>query len=320
MWENILSVILLIAGMALLIKGADWFVEGASSIAKAMKIPSLVIGLTLVSIGTSMPEFSVSLQSSLAGKNDLSFGNVIGSNIFNTLVVVGVSAIFIPLVVSKEIKKYDLPILIGIYLLLILFGFVISSGTIEVWEAVILFSLTIIYTAFLIYRSREEIKNSKNEEAPKRKWWLNLILVAIGLAGIIFGGDLVVDNASFIATKLGMSDLLVGLTIVAVGTSLPELVTSMVAAKKGEADIAVGNAIGSSLFNIVLILGFCSIISPATVELSSLVDCLIMLASAVLVFLFSFKSMKVNGWQGILLLGVYVAYLAYIIFRNVAPF
>lgn len=320
MWENILSVILLIAGMALLIKGADWFVEGASSIAKAMKIPSLVIGLTLVSIGTSMPEFSVSLQSSLAGKNDLSFGNVIGSNIFNTLVVVGVSAIFIPLVVSKEIKKYDLPILIGIYLLLILFGFVISSGTIEVWEAVILFSLTIIYTAFLIYRSREEIKNSKNEEAPKRKWWLNLILVAIGLAGIIFGGDLVVDNASFIATKLGMSDLLVGLTIVAVGTSLPELVTSMVAAKKGEADIAVGNAIGSSLFNIVLILGFCSIISPAQVELSSLVDCLIMLASAVLVFLFSFKSMKVNGWQGILLLGVYAAYLAYIIFRNVAPF
>jgi cation:H+ antiporter len=320
MWENILSVILLIAGMVLLIKGADWFVEGASSIAKAMKIPSLVIGLTLVSIGTSMPEFSVSLQSSLAGNNDLSFGNVIGSNIFNTLVVVGVSAIFIPLVVSKEIKKYDLPILIGIYLLLILFGFVISSGTIEVWEAVILFSLTIIYTAFLIYRSREEIKNSKNEEAPKRKWWLNLILVAIGLAGIIFGGDLVVDNASFIATKLGMSDLLVGLTIVAVGTSLPELVTSMVAAKKGEADIAVGNAIGSSLFNIVLILGFCSIISPATVELSSLVDCLIMLASAVLVFLFSFKSMKVNGWQGILLLGVYAAYLAYIIFRNVAPF
>ena len=320
MWENILSVILLIAGMVLLIKGADWFVEGASSIAKAMKIPSLVIGLTLVSIGTSMPEFSVSLQSSLAGKNDLSFGNVIGSNIFNTLVVVGVSAIFIPLVVSKEIKKYDLPILIGIYLLLILFGFVISSGTIEVWEAVILFSLTIIYTAFLIYRSREEIKNSKNEEAPKRKWWLNLILVAIGLAGIIFGGDLVVDNASFIATKLGMSDLLVGLTIVAVGTSLPELVTSVVAAKKGEADIAVGNAIGSSLFNIVLILGFCSIISPAKVELSSLVDCLIMLASAVLVFIFSFKSMKVNGWQGILLLGVYVAYLAYIIFRNISPF
>jgi cation:H+ antiporter len=320
MWENILSVILLIAGMVLLIKGADWFVEGASSIAKAMKIPSLVIGLTLVSIGTSMPEFSVSLQSSLAGKNDLSFGNVIGSNIFNTLVVVGVSAIFIPLVVSKEIKKYDLPILIGIYLLLILFGFVISSGTIEVWEAVILFSLTIIYTAFLIYRSREEIKNSKNEEAPKRKWWLNLILVAIGLAGIIFGGDLVVDNASFIATKLGMSDLLVGLTIVAVGTSLPELVTSVVAAKKGEADIAVGNAIGSSLFNIVLILGFCSIISPATVELSSLVDCLIMLASAVLVFLFSFKSMKVNGWQGIILIGVYAAYLAYIILRNVSPF
>jgi cation:H+ antiporter len=281
-----------------------------------MKIPSLVIGLTLVSIGTSMPEFSVSLQSSLAGKNDLSFGNVIGSNIFNTLVVVGVSAIFIPLVVSKEIKKYDLPILIGIYLLLILFGFVISSGTIEVWEAVILFSLTIIYTAFLIYRSREEIKNSKNEEAPKRKWWLNLILVAIGLAGIIFGGDLVVDNASFIATKLGMSDLLVGLTIVAVGTSLPELVTSMVAAKKGEADIAVGNAIGSSLFNVVLILGFCSMFAPAKVEFSSLLDVIVMIISAVAIFLFSFKSKKINLWQGITMIVIYGGYLAYIVLRN----
>ena len=322
MWENIFSVILLIAGMALLIKGADWFVEGASSIAKALKIPSLVIGLTLVSIGTSMPEFSVSLQSSIAGLNDMSFGNVIGSNIFNTFVVIGLSAIFIPMVVSKEIKKYDLPILAGIYLLLILFSFVISSGTIEVWEAIILFSITIFYIIFLIYRSRNEIKNNKDteEETPKRKWWLNLILVAIGLTGIIVGGDLVVDNASFIAGKLGMSDLLVGLTIVAVGTSLPELVTSVVAAKKGENDIAIGNAIGSSLFNIVLILGFCSIISPAQVQISSLVDCLIMLASAVIVFLFSFKSMKVNRWQGIVMLVIYAAYLVYIILRNIYHF
>lgn len=322
MWENILSVILLVAGMAFLIKGADWFVEGASSIAKAMKIPSLVIGLTLVSVGTSMPEFSVSLQSSIAGLNDMSFGNVIGSNIFNTFVVIGVSAILTPLVVSKEIKKYDLPILMGIYGLLILFAFVISSGKIVLWESILLFSITIIYTAFLIYRSRQEIKNSKEneEEAPKRTLLLNIILVVIGLTGIILGGDLVVDNASFIAGKLGMSDLLVGLTIVAVGTSLPELVTSFVAAKKGENDIAIGNAIGSSLFNIVLILGFCSIISPATVEISSLVDCLIMLASAVMIFLFSFKSMKVNKWQGFVLMATYIAYLTYIILRNVYHF
>lgn len=321
MWEIILSVVLLAVGMGLLIKGADWFVEGASSIAKAMKIPSLVIGLTLVSIGTSMPELSVSVQSSLAGLNDMCFGNVIGSNIFNTFVVIGISAVFTPLVVSKEIKKYDLPILIGIYTLLILFAFVISSGTIVLWESIILFSSTIFYTLFLIYRSRQEIKNSKDEEeAPKRKWWLNVIFVIVGLAGIIFGGDLVVDNASFIAGKLGMSDLLVGLTIVAVGTSLPELVTSIVAAKKGENDIAVGNAIGSSLFNIVLILGFSSILTPQTVELSSLIDCLVMLASAVMIFIFSFKSMKVNKWQGIVMLSTYVLYLAYIILRNIYHF
>lgn len=322
MWEILLCIVLLVAGMFLLIKGADWFVEGASSIAKSIGIPSLVIGLTLVSIGTSMPEFSVSLQSSIAGLQDISFGNIMGSNIFNTLVVIGVSAILTPMVVSKELKKYDLPILITVYILLIIFAFIISKGTIEVWEAVILFSVTIFYTVFLIYRSRDEIKKSKEneEKSESRKWWLNVILIIIGLAGIIFGGDLVVDNASVIATKLGMSDLLVGLTIVAVGTSLPELVTSFVAAKKGENDIAIGNAVGSSLFNVVLILGFCSIISPAQVEFSTLVDCLIMLASAVLVFLFSFKSMKVNKWQGIVMLAIYAGYLTYIILRNIYHF
>ena len=320
MWESIFSVVMLGVGLFLLIKGADWFVEGASAIAKSLKIPSLVIGLTLVSIGTSMPEFSVSLQSSLAGLNDMGFGNVIGSNIFNTFVVIGASAIFVPLVISKEMKKYDLPILLGIYLLLILFAFVISSGTIVVWESIILFSITILYIVFLIYRSRQEIKNCKEEYVPTRKWWLNLLLVVVGAAGIIFGGDFVVDNASFIAGKLGMSDLLVGLTIVAVGTSLPELVTSMVAAKKGENDIAIGNAIGSSIFNIILILGFCSIVMPAKVEMSSLVDCLVMLVSAVMVFVFSYKSMKVRKWQGILMMAIYALYVVYIVLRNILHF
>ena len=322
MWEIILSIVLLIVGMFFLIKGADWFVEGASAIAKRLGIPSLVIGLTLVSVGTSMPEFSVSFQSSLAGMNDMGFGNVIGSNIFNTFVVIGLSAILVPLVVSKEMKKFDLPILIGIYLLLILFAFVVSRGVIEVWEATILFSFTILYIIFLIARSWQDIKNSKesDEVEKKSKLWLNIVFVIVGLAGIIIGGDLVVDEASFIAGKLGMSELLVGLTIVAVGTSLPELVTSVVAAKKGENDIAIGNAVGSSLFNVVLILGFCSIISPAKVELSSLVDCVVMLASAVMILLFSLKSNKVNKWQGISMLVIYVGYVVYIILRNIYGF
>lgn len=320
MWDMLLWVLLIIVGMVLLIKGADWFVEGASSIAKAMKIPSLVIGLTLVSVGTSMPEFSVSLTSSIKGLNDMSFGNIIGSNIFNTFVVIGVSAILTPLVVSKQMKKYDLPILMGIYLLLMLFSFVTSPLVINLWESIIMFSLTIAYTAFLIVRSKKEIKEEKEELKKQRKWYINLLLVAIGLAGIIFGGNIVVDNASKFAYAIGMSELLVGLTIVAVGTSLPELVTSVVAAKKGENDIAIGNAIGSCIFNVVLILGFCSIIQPATVAWSSLLDVVVMLISAVVIFLFSFKTLKVNRWQGIVMIIMYVAYLTYIILRNIYNF
>ena len=318
-WEIVLCIVLLVVGMALLIKGADWFVEGASSLAKAMKIPSLVIGLTLVSIGTSMPEFSVSLTSSLQGNIDMSFGNVIGSNIFNTFVVIGVSAIIVPLVVSKQMQKYDLPILMGIYALLAVFSFLITPGTIQVWESIILFSLTIIYTIFLILRSKD-VKIEENKNEKKRKWWFNLILVTLGIAGIIFGGKLVVNNASKLAMAMGMSEMLVGLTIVAIGTSLPELVTSIVAAKKGENDIAVGNAIGSCIFNIILILGFCSILEPYIVNVSNLntlIDVVIMLISAIAVFLFSLKSKKINRWQGIVMVLIYVAYFTYIVLRDI---
>lgn len=315
MWDVILPIVLLVVGMFLLIKGADWFVEGAAAIAKALHIPSLVIGLTLVSVGTSMPEFSVSLTSSLQGLNDMSFGNIIGSNIFNTFVVIGVSACLTPLVVSKDMQKYDLPILVGIYLILTLFAFVISPNVINLWESIIIFSLTIFYTLFLILRSRKQ-PQVEEEETKKRKWWINVILVIVGLAGIILGGNLVVNNASTLAMKVGMSELLVGLTIVAVGTSLPELVTSIVAAKKGENDIAIGNAIGSSIFNVVLILGFCSMFTPSKVEFSSLVDVIVMIASAVIVLLFSLKSKKINLWQGIIMVIIYGGYLAYIVLRN----
>lgn len=318
-WEIVLCIVLLVVGMALLIKGADWFVEGASSLAKAMKIPSLVIGLTLVSIGTSMPEFSVSLTSSLQGNIDMSFGNVIGSNIFNTFVVIGVSATIVPLVVSKQMQKYDLPILMGIYALLAVFSFLITPGTIQVWESIILFSLTIIYTIFLILRSKD-VKIEENKNEKKRKWWFNLILVTLGIAGIIFGGKLVVNNASKLAMAMGMSEMLVGLTIVAIGTSLPELVTSIVAAKKGENDIAVGNAIGSCIFNVILILGFCSILEPYIVNVSNLntlIDVVIMLISAIVVFLFSLKSKRINRWQGIVMVLIYVAYFTYIVLRDI---
>lgn len=313
------SIILLVVGMVLLIKGADFFVEGASKIARLLKIPSLVIGLTLVSIGTSAPEFAVSLTASLQGANDLSFGNIVGSNIFNTFVVIGVSAIFTPLVVTKNMQKYDLPILAGIYVLLALFAFVITPGIIQTWEGVILFSLTIIYTIFLIYREKKEAQVEEEKEEKKRPWWLNLIFVVVGLAGIIIGGDFVVDGATEVAKSLGMSEMLIGLTIVAVGTSLPELVTSIVAARKGENDIAVGNAIGSCIFNVVLILGFCSILEPANVNTHpfyALFDVGVMMLTVVLIFIFSLKKREINKWHGIITIALYVIYLTVIILRD----
>ena len=315
----VIDIILLVVGMALMIKGADFFVDGASNIAKALKIPTLIIGLTLVSIGTSAPELSVSVTSALQGKDDMSFGNVLGSNIFNVFVVIGASALMMPLAVSKDVIKKDIPILLGIYAILTLFAFGISAYSITLVEGIIIFSLFIAYTIYLIFRAKNE-PEEEEEEKKSKPWWLNLIYVVAGLLGIIFGGNFVVDSASAIATKLGMSELLVSLTIVAVGTSLPELVTSIVAAKKGENDIAVGNAIGSCLFNIVLILGISSMIYPVGLELYQLVDVIVMIIAVVLIFVFAFKSYKINKWQGVILILLYVAYLVYIIIRELPNF
>ncbi len=311
----VVDILLLILGMALMIKGADFFVDGASNVAKALKIPSLIIGLTLVSIGTSAPELSVSITSALQGKDDMSFGNVIGSNIFNVFVVIGASALMMPLIVSKDVARKDIPILLGIYALLTLFAFVISPLKIELFEGIITFALFFIYTIYLIFRARKE-PLAEEKEKKKKAWWLNLIFIVAGLVGIILGGNFVVDSSSNIALELGMSELLVSLTIVAVGTSLPELVTSVVAAKKGENDIAVGNAIGSCLFNIVLILGISSMIYPVSLELYQLIDLIVMIIAVVLVFVFSFKDYHVQKWQGVILILLYLIYLVYIVIRK----
>ena len=310
----------LVVGMILLIKGADWFVDGASRLAKAMKIPSLVIGLTLVSIGTSMPELSVSVTASINGLNDMSFGNIIGSNIFNTFFVIGASAIFTTLVVTKSLKKYDIPCLIGIYLVLILFSFVITPNMLERWESIVIFVLTIVYTAFLLIRSKNEPQPEENENEEKKPWYISLFFVAIGLISIVGGGTLTVDSAEVIALELGMSELLVGLTVVAVGTSLPELVTSIVAAKKGENDIAVGNALGSCIFNVILILGLSGTIRPMGIAWSSMIDVLVMLASAVIILIMSIGKGTIDKKKGLILILIYVVYLAVIIMRDTGVF
>lgn len=314
----ILNILFLVIGMVFLIKGADFFVDGSSKVAKAFKIPSLIIGLTLVSIGTSLPELSVSLNGALSGSADISYGNVVGSNMFNVYVVIGASALFTPMIVTKDIKKYDIPILAFIYMLFALFSFVITPEKLSRWESIILVVLFVAYIVFLVLRS---IKNNKNNEVIEesndkpRKMWVNILFIILGLAGIIAGGNFVVETSKNLAKIAGMSELLIGLTIVAVGTSLPELVTSMVAAKKGENDIAVGNAIGSSIFNILLILGLSSSISPISFELNTIVDVIFMVLSVVFIALFSIKKSKINRLHGILLILIYILYLVYIILR-----
>lgn len=325
MWLNLL---LLAVGMLLLVKGADWFVSGSSVIAKLLKVPPLIIGLTLVSMGTSAPEASVSINSAVNGMSDLSIGNVVGSNIFNTLLILGISSIIIPLSVSREIKHYDIPVMVLIYVVLLLFSFVITPLKLDIFESVTMLLLFVAYTVFLIIRAKSANKNSSQNEnfseselnnIPNRKKkpvWISVVLTLIGLVGIIFGGDLVVDNAAAIAEYLGMSEALVGLTIVAVGTSLPELVTSVVASVKKENDIAIGNVIGSNIFNIIFILGMSSSISTLTLEWSALTDILVMLASGVVILLIALFSKKMRRWQGALSILLYAGYLAYIIIRN----
>ena len=313
----ILDWILLVVGMALLIKGADFFVDGSSNIAKALKIPSLIIGLTLVSMGTSAPEASVSINSALSNLNDLSIGNVVGSNIFNTLFILGASALFAPLVISKEMKIYDIPIMVFLYVALILFSFVITPYKIDLLESILLLVLFVGYIIFLIYRAKKNPPIEEEDDQKKKKpIWLSIIFAVLGLAAIIFGGDLVVDSASKIATSLGMSEALVGLTIVAVGTSLPELVTSVVATYKKELDIAIGNVIGSNIFNVIFILGLSSTISNLTVNQEQLTDMLVMLGTGLAVLIIAFTSKKLHKWQGALLFLAYVAYLIFIIIRN----
>ena len=299
-----LNIVLLIVGMALLVKGADWFVSGSSAIAKALKIPSLIIGLTLVSMGTSAPEASVSINSAINGMNDMSIGNVVGSNIFNTLLILGVSSLIIPLSIGKDIKRYDIPIMVCLYGVMLLFAFVITPLKLDIFESVAMLVLFVAYTAFLIIRTKRANKKlavtdvstteqtTEVKEEKKKPIWLSIILAIVGLAGIIFGGDLVVDNAAAIAKTAGMSETLVGLTIVAVGTSLPELVTSVVASIKKENDIAIGNVIGSNIFNIIFILGLSSTISNLTLDWAALTDILVIFGSGVIILLIALLSKK----------------------------
>ena len=302
--------LLLIVGFFFVVKGADVFVDGASSVAKILKIPSVIIGLTIVAMGTSAPEAAVSLTASLSGNNEISLGNIIGSNIFNLLVVIGVCAIIFPVATNLEILKRDM--VWNIVSSAALFALILD-GRISRVEGILLLVGMVVYLLFVI---RNALKNrlAGDEEAPMSVL-KSLIFIGLGLAAVVLGGRMVVDNASLIASAWGMSDTLIGLTIVAIGTSLPELVTSITASRKGESGIAIGNAVGSCLFNILFILGMTSAIAPIAASSELMIDIGILTAVTIVMFIAARTKMQTSRFEGVVCVLGYIAYSAYIIMR-----
>lgn len=319
--------ILLIIGFVLLIKGADFFVDGSSSVAKILKVPTIIIGLTVVAFGTSMPELSVSVTAALRGSNDLAVSNVLGSNIFNLLVVLGCCALVKPVAAKWSLLKKEFPfsILITIILLLVDSDFSImkvldgnKGFVLGRWAGLlflILFVLYIYATVKSALRSRAEAKDMEEEEYKTMSPLKSGIYIVIGLIGIVWGGNLVVDSASNIALTFGWSQTFIGLTIVALGTSLPELVTSVVAARKGENDLAVGNVVGSNIFNILLILGVSSFITPITLDVTAVYDTIILIIASIIVYVSAISKREIQRKEGILFLVCYFAFFLYVFMR-----
>ena len=319
--------ILLIIGFVLLIKGADFFVDGSSSVAKILKVPTIIIGLTVVAFGTSMPELSVSVTAALRGSNDLAVSNVLGSNIFNLLVVLGCCALVKPVAAKWSLLKKEFPfsILITIILLLVDSDFSImkildgnQGFVLGRWAGLlflILFVLYIYATVKSALRSRAEAKDMEEEEYKTMSPLKSGIYIVIGLIGIVWGGNLVVDSASNIAVTFGWSQTFIGLTIVALGTSLPELVTSVVAARKGENDLAVGNVVGSNIFNILLILGVSSFITPITLDVTAVYDTIILIIASIVVYVSAISKREIQRKEGILFLVCYFDFFLYVFMR-----
>lgn len=302
--------LLLLVGFVLLIKGADFFVDGSSSVARVLRVPSVIIGLTIVAMGTSAPEAAVSITAGLQGNNDIALSNVVGSNIFNLLMVVGICAVMKKFTVDKSILKRDYPI--SILATVILFVCMLD-GSLSLVEGLILLAFMVAYIALTI---RDALKNrTKEDEEKKISLPKSILFMIIGIAAIIFGGDMVVDNACLIATQWGLSENLIGLTIVAVGTSLPELVTSIVAAKKGDSGLALGNVVGSNIFNIFFILGMSSALHTITVSAETIIDMVILFVVTVLMFIWCKAKGNMGRAIGAVNVLAYLAYTGYIILR-----
>lgn len=319
-----MAYLMLILGFVMLIKGADIFVDGSSDIAKVFRVPSMIIGLTIVAMGTSLPECAVSLSAALNGNNDIAIANVVGSNFFNLLVVCGVCAVIRSLPIDKDTLKNEFPfsIVAGVILLFMSMDFVFTkeSGNNQISriDGII---LLVLFAFFLGGTIRTALKARKNtvakqeEETETEPVWRCIIYIIIGIAAIKFGGDFVVDSAAEIAAQFGLSQNMIGLTIVAVGTSLPELITSIVAARKNEVDMAVGNVVGSNIFNALLIVGVSAAVHPISVGMHSIYDLIFLTGTSLAVWCLANKKQKLTRGHGIFMILVYVAYMVYVCIR-----
>ena len=305
----LLQFLLLVLGFVMLVKGADWFVDGAAGIADRFGIPQLVIGLTIVAMGTSAPEAAVSITAALKGSAAITIGNVVGSNIMNILLILGITSVIVTVAVAKSTVRYEIPYMLFITVLLMLFGY--TGGHITRIEGVFLWVAFIVYLSYLFFMAKNN-KEEVEEEGKKKPVWLLIVLAIVGVVLVVWGSDISVDAATEIAKAAGLSDRFIGLTIVAFGTSLPELVTSTSAALKGKADIAIGNIVGSNIFNILFVVGTTALITPVVFETGFLIDFIVAIAAGVLLWLCVFKDQKLNRTGGILMLVGYAAYFVYL--------
>lgn len=309
------ALILLVVGFIGLIKGADFFVEGASNVAKRFKVPTLIIGLTIVAMGTSLPETAVSISASIAGSNSLAISNVSGSNLFNLLVVVGLCAILQKVDVDKDTIKRDIPYSLLTAVLLIVLGMA-GGMKLSRFDGVILLAFFAFFLYLMMKSALKAAAKVEEVEEVSQSFLMSVVCIVGGAAAIALGGDWVVDAASTIALKLGMTETMVGLTIVAVGTSLPELVTSFVAARKGEVDMALGNAIGSNIFNILMVLGAAAVISPIDFIMSNAIDIFAVVVATLACWAVVTKKKSLNRAIGILMVASYFIYMGYVIMRE----
>jgi len=342
-WTMVLEIVLIICGIAVVLWGADRFTDGACGLARRLRVSELVIGLTVVALGTSLPEFMVSFMSVLRGSSDMSVGNIIGSNVFNILVIIGASAIMRPMVVEHSMLRRDLPVCLAASALL--FAFAVTEGTITRWEGLMLTAFFCAYL-FMAYRiamkdrraaskpfgppsltlpncsatngqlPRGETSHADNSSPLRGGWTGSIMLILVGMLALVGGARILVDNAAAVAREWGVSESVIGMTILAAGTSLPEFATSVVAARKGSLGLAFGNAVGSNIFNIAFVIGICSSIVPMTVTEITQLDWAMLVGSCILVWIVAWSRRTINMWEGLLLVVCYLTYLVSLIVKG----